>query len=253
LPELRANYAGQIDILLAAAGWTTSPVVVSSCDRDLDQDGIQECLMASSEYFAVIELDTGAVTHAFVRGPDGVHQILAPTSQFIVGISDPSQWNLSAGLQADPQVIPGAFADKFGPYHPTIQDDILILEGAFGIKRYQFSSQGIKFEGEYSQPATAHIPLTLDPWKRFAQDWGESYSITNSENVWIWKLLPATRLIIQSNAAITASHFAESRRFMGIQENPNQDYPPGHYLPFPIALITIEAQDSLQVTIGLEP
>jgi hypothetical protein len=57
-------------------------------------------------------------------------------------------------------------------------------------------------------------------------------------------------LIRSSTPAVTWS-FLDSRPFFAQTEDPNQDYPPGHYLVFPLALVEFPAQRDFYVEINL--
>ncbi|MBI4732836.1 MAG: hypothetical protein HY781_12070, partial [Chloroflexi bacterium] len=114
--SLRDAYAGQIGILLAAAGWAETPASLADCSRDLDQDGRAECILANPRYFAVIETNGARLTHLFFLGENGPHQLVAPTVQFVVGLSDPSQWHPERGDAADPNAVMGAFSDTIGTF-----------------------------------------------------------------------------------------------------------------------------------------
>ncbi len=250
---LRLQYVGQINALLTAGIWEISPNQTSSCTEDIDLDGQSECLLISPEVFAVIELDSGALTYLFVRKSDEVIQVIAPTSQFNVGLGDPASWNLTGGLSADPQVIPGAFADELGPYTYIIQDGRLILMGQGIQKTYQISSLGIQIEILSSQPLTAHIPVSIDPEMRFRQGWVDQVSWEDGENQAVWHLSRGYQLKVESDAWMSVSDFTETRQLMGGQEDPNRDYPAGHFLPFPVGLVTINSEGSLSAAITLNP
>jgi hypothetical protein len=38
---------------------------------------------------------------------------------------------------------------------------------------------------------------------------------------------------------------------MGASENPNYDFPPGHYLPFPVSLITLNAPGNVSLSLEI--
>jgi hypothetical protein len=111
--NLRLNYIGQIGEILAATDWGKKPVPIQSCSRDLDFDGENECILANNHIFAVIEPDGGYIPFVFTNDDQGIHQIIGPTWEFIVGMSDPSSWNTFSGVRSDSAQILGAFQDQF--------------------------------------------------------------------------------------------------------------------------------------------
>jgi hypothetical protein len=48
---------------------------------------------------------------------------------------------------------------------------------------------------------------------------------------------------IQAEGSITMRAFNESLSLLGSPEDPDFDYPPGHYVPFPMAIAETEMQD----------
>jgi hypothetical protein len=78
LPALRAQYAGQVGVLLSAARWAASPLPVADCTQDPDLDGQPECVLASEQVYALFETGPGALTYAFALSKSGVHQIIGP-------------------------------------------------------------------------------------------------------------------------------------------------------------------------------
>jgi hypothetical protein len=104
-------------IILAAAGeWAAAAYEAQDCSVDLDWDGFPECILASESQFVVIDLLGARLIAYFSRDKSGYHQVVAPTSQFIVGLGDPSTWLLDADDGADPAGIHGAFADSPPPW-----------------------------------------------------------------------------------------------------------------------------------------
>ncbi len=122
LQALRSTYLGQVGELLAAANWAKKPAPRADCTHDLKADGQLECILANRTFFAVLEPDGARLTQFFYLDASGPHQLVGPSSQFAVGLSDPSEWEPQNGEAADPSVIPGAFTDDMDTwmdYTPT--------------------------------------------------------------------------------------------------------------------------------------
>jgi hypothetical protein len=237
--SLQQIYARQVNILLAAADWSQNPVPVSSCSLDIDRDGQPECVLASERMYAVIEPRLGDLTYAFAIDETGVHQLIAPTSQFTFGTGDPSTWDMQLDLAADPQVIPGAFYDGGGPYQVELFDTALTLSSAASgrTKFFTLLPDGLRYEVVSSGPEAAHIPLALDPWQRFAPGWACSYHGESIPGGWSWSMSPGFNVSITTDARYEVAAFTDTSEMMNRVENPNTEFPPGHYLPFPVSSV----------------
>jgi hypothetical protein len=263
LPALRANYTGNVWSLLAAAKWAETPTRLSTCAQDPDHDGQNECILASENYYTQFEIESGALTHAFAVLADGVdggnpHQWIAPSSQFISGLSDPLFWKLDGGTSADPSVINGAFAEPGMDYRANTAGDCLIFTSSNEEVRKAFCLYAGGLDVEYrfsSHPPfpNLQIPLALDPWRRFASDWADAYQAIRLPNGWSWGLYAGPQVQILTTARLNVETFLDSRSFFNRAEDPNIDYPPGHGLPFPLALVEIPVQGNLNVQLEVQP
>ena len=256
LPALRANYIPQIWSLIEAAKWADAPYTAIDCNQDYDRDEKPECILASEEFLTMIELDGGYLSFAFARTPTGIHQLIGPSSQFITGMSDPMFWNSNGGIFSDPRVIPGAFIDTDIYYNPEPIPEGLRLISTDGsrIKQFQLVPNGIRVEYQIypaSTPVEVTIPLVLDPWNRTSSGWSDDYFQKTNPHTYIWQSPSSLRVRIDTTGDLSSSAFIESRQFFSRPENPNRDYPPGHLLPFPMALVTIKEEGSFQTLIEL--
>jgi hypothetical protein len=263
LPGLRANYIGQVWTLLEAELWAESPSPRKTCDTDPDRDGQPECILASENFYAQFEIKSGSLSHAFFRHPgdsqdEEIHQIIGPSSQFITGLSDPGTWDLSGGLSADPSVITGAFAENEYSYQAQLESEKLIFTASSGqvVKTYQLTPNEVHVE--YSLLPNIilpnpRIPLVLDPWRRFFPGWAEQFHPVAIPNGWAWQLEDGLFVQIQTNAWISMYTFRDSLMSFSIPEDPNHDYPPGHFLPFPVALIEINPRGKIPIEIDIIP
>lgn len=270
LDRLRAHYAGQIGSLLAAARWSANPVPRQDCSQDLDQDGLPECVLASEDTFAIFEIASGSLSYLFAcksnqdsqsasdppcskdQLQNSVHQLVAPTSQFIIGQGDLRQVDFEAGLDADPEVIPGAFFDREASFSLSQSTGRLAFTSDNGYtKTYSLIPSGVQVEFQARSPLAVQIPLALDPWFRFHPDWGQSYSGEAPDNGWTWGLSNGSQVRVASDGQISATSFNDTRALMGSVEDPNTDFPPGHFLPFPISLLEVRGQGFFSVEIQL--
>lgn len=257
LPELRSLYAGEIAPLLAAARWAEAPQPQAACQSDSNRDGGFRCILASADYFAVFETRGARLVYLFTRdvtsaGEAAIHQLVAPTSQFLAGLGDPSDWDLSAGTAADPGGIIGAFSDAqhtWEAYQPSVEPDRIrftSLDGSIQ-KTFTFSGSGLRVNYHSPDAVQVHILLALDPWRRFSPGWGDQYFGGKTGDGWSWRIESGPGVEIQSSGRISAAAFTDSHALLSQVEDPNYDYPPGHYLPFPVALVNVYGEGDFYI------
>jgi len=257
LPALRTNYIPQIWSLIEAAKWADAPYSGINCSQDYDRDEQPECILASEEFLTMIELDGGYLSFTFARTPTGIHQLVGPSSQLITGISDPVFWNSGGGVYSDPRVIPGAFIDSGIYFNPEPIPEGLRLASPDGTitKQFQLVPKGLRVDYQIypaSTPVEVTIPLVIDPWNRTSSGWSDHYFQETNPHSYLWQCPSGLRMRIQTTGDLSSSAFIDSRQFFSRPENPNQDYPPGHLLPFPMALVTIKDEGSFQTLIELD-
>jgi hypothetical protein len=258
LPDLRSNYAGQPGITLAAAKWADSPQPRSDCLTDPDYDGVPECILASNRQFAVIDIEGARLVAYYVLSKSGIHQIIAPTSQFIVGLGDPSSWLLNAGEGADSAGIHGAFVDSPPPWMQyelsTNGEGISFTTVEQGItKIFSLSDSELNVKYLSPQPITVQIPIAIDPWGRFSPGWSDAYHCQSIQYGYSCRIEDVFEVEIVTDSSISAKLFTDSQEKLAIPEDPNFNYPAGHYLPFPIALLEIESQGEFTVQFRTSP
>lgn len=246
LQALRAVSAGQVGKLLAAARWAADPFNGMSCMDDLDGDYQPECLLSNFQYFAIVDPLGARLTNLFFLDELGPHQIVGPTSQFMLGMSDPSEWNTELGDAVDPGAITGALEDGPGPwvtYNIKISGEGIVFTSPDENirKTFHLSGDGLVIDYQAGTPVSMRIPLVVDPLEFF---FGPStYTATQTSTSLIWGPEHGISVKISSNANITAEDFAEALPYLTQPENPDKDYPAGSYLPFPLAVATIQGQE----------
>ena len=255
LKALRAAYLGDVGELLAAARWMESPAAQANCSLDLDGDGRQECILSNRQFFAVLDPQGATLTNLFMLDGRSVHQLVGATSQFTVGLSDPSEWQPRLGKAADPTVIPGAFFDEdstWQAYTPTVTLQGITFTRSDGrrIKTYQLTQGGIQVEYRAAGPLSTQIPLVVDPQTYYFQP--VDYRPDFTPQVWTWSLLGGISVQVRTDATLTGQGFVSSYPFLQMPEDPNLDYPDGHYYPFPLAEVTIHGSGNFQAEISVE-
>ena len=266
LPALRAIYARQIGMLLEGARWAENPHPISSCDLDPDQDGQPECILSSEHVFAAFELDHGgylAYLFALVES-DEAHQIIAPSGLLSSGTSPADTWDLSLGIFADPQTLPGAFWETDSPANEPAKAQLgssfirlsarLSSSGNSLVKTFRLLPNGIEARitglGKGVNYHTS-LPITLDPWLRLQPGWVDRYTSQLDGQSWHWGSQPGQLVEIQTDSAISLSTSTDHLQLLGAPENPNREVPAGFRLPFPLAEIILNTNDDFSATIRL--
>ena len=266
LPAMRKNYLGQVWSLLAASEWAENPAEISTCEADPDRDGENECILASHGTYAQFEILDGSLTYLFAFKPAAskpgsllreVHLLSGPSSMTITGLSSPANWKLDDGLSADPEVIAGAFLGPWTGYQTHLEQNALTfsLPDDSYKKTFRLIQSGII--ADISQLTSGpvqklQIPILFDPWLRFSPGWANNYSRNSNDNEIIWSFAGKTSVVLRSSTQLHVSDFLESRDFFSSEEDPNFDYPKGHFLPFPLALVDIIGYRDFQVRLEIQ-
>ncbi len=247
IPNLKSHYENLTQSVLEfSKNWNGSPF--SNCDTDVDKDGQSECILADETHFAILDPQGARLTYLFNREENTLHQLIGPSWQVAAGLSNPSTWDLSMGEAADPGAYPGAFADEDDPfklYKPAIEENKIIFISLDGTRSKIFilDENGITVEYQTQEPVTTQIPLLVDPETRFTPGWAEKYVQQNTPGGIAWGLENGPMVRIQTEGPLTMRAFNESLPLLTTPEDPDFDYPPGHYTPFPMAIVEVEMED----------
>jgi hypothetical protein len=258
---LQANNLDAAAHLLAAADWTANPSPLSSCSTDLDHDGLPECQLASTSIYAAIETDDGRLALLVYKNGNQTAQIVGPTSQFAVGLSDPGEWQLEFGSAADRDATPGGFITSKPPYPVysfTLEPERLTLsDPADSIqKTYSLLPDGLLVEISSDFNTSTEIPLLLTGGLPTAPGWANqlrSTAIFTAEALQ-WQFSNGLQAEITiSGASFTTSTFFDSLEWMSAPEDPNLFYTPGHQLPYPFAITQIVSSKPYEIRFIFRP
>ena len=256
---VQASYIGQVGNLIAAARWAQNPTALADCSKDIDWDGQPDCILASSKIFSIIKLDGGRMVFAGIRKGNDVIQWVGTKSQFALNWDSIAAQETKNGPASDPTEVPGAFFDRsqYSPYHASISGSRLELNSAeFGItKSFTITASELLVQIKSSQADQTKIPLVLDAPGRFQPGWQGTYPQPDSSgDSFRWQPTgrPGVEINI-SNAALTSNSFLDSRSYMTQPEIPDRDYPPGHYLPFPLSVLELRSDSDFEVQFIFSP
>jgi hypothetical protein len=256
LPGLRSIYARTTPAWLTAAAWAKSAYEEADCIQDLDGDGEVECILASEQVMAIFKLARGGgLAWLFVRDDQGeVHQVIAPSSQWISGTSPTETWNLAAGLWADPTILPGAFfspGEELAAIAELTPGQLrLTIPGSPVVKTFRLVEEGLEARLA-GQAGPFALAIQLDPWLRLEP--GGTAGYQSSRQALEWQLATGeVSLVVQSNLALSVQDWSIEMHRLLRPEDPNQDTPAGFWLPYSITLLEPSSTEPWLVTIQLQ-
>jgi hypothetical protein len=255
LALLRSNYTGQSGITLEAASWADDPRPRQDCSTDLDNDGTNECILASDRIFAVFDLEGARLLAYYLFTGNEIHQIVGPTTQFIVGLADPSVWRIDAGEGADTAGIHGAFVDQPAPWNlfdVTLAENFIEFTSPDNLvmKRFSLLPTGMRVEYHNPNSLNLQIPIAIDPWTRRSPGWFKLHSEHTISNGYLIRFDDQTEVEIITDAPMTVHNFQDSQAKLAFPEDPNYDYPQGHYVPYPMTILDINSADGFILEIN---
>jgi hypothetical protein len=253
LSNLRSNYLGGIGNLLVAAQWADNPTQQIDCSTDTDMDGKPECILASDKLFVIIDPEGGRLVVGFFISQNGPIQFIAPVSQFAIGLSDHSTWRLENGDLSDPAEIPGAFAGPWVPFAiEKVRNGLRFISPSFQ-KEFILGNHNLSVNYHTDNPHIILIPIGLSPDTRNYPDWSNRYKEALTERGWSWEIPGTIRVEVQSSEEFTTDTFKVTKDLINLPEDPNYEFPIGHFLPFPLALVTIHSQGNASTQLIISP
>ena len=102
------------------------------------------------------------------------------------------------------------------------------------------------------KPVAARIPLAVDPWLRFQADWEERYAGSRVNGTITWGAPASFQVALSSDATMDAQDFTASRN-AGQPQKPNRDYPAGHFVLLPLAMVEVHSPAGFTLHIRFLP
>ena len=238
---LRQNYYPQVNRLLNASTWVETPTQISSCSDTF-------CVLASQQIYVEISLLGGGLPLVVYLNGDSPIEWIASTAQVAVGLSDSSDWVENAGELSDPAVIQGAFSDQSPvQYYQSIlsQPGNMIIQSVDGsiLKKFSLDDNLLTVQITSTEGIQTKIPVffsSKDPFGDARLKDNSATAISSNQFYFSKDTFPGyLEISIQGAEQSNLTSYKDSYEWMQIPEDPNQEYPAGHYLPFPFVLIEI--------------
>jgi len=223
--------------------WAQHPAPQQGCKQRF-------CWLASSHFFAFFDLQGGKLTHLW----HDQEQWLAPTSQFFVGFSDASDWNLQAGLAADPGQRTGSFAEEEQPFRPyraaSLKPGRLSLQAPGQARTFTLTDAGLTMTTE--TPLQTELLLAITPARRFSPGWAACWRLeqTPQQLRLGWQCGPIASIQAPAGSILAVDSPLAAPGLLASPEDPNVELPAGFFLPFPLTRLRLQLQAGQSVIIA---
>lgn len=270
LNQLRQLSLESLALLDFAREWSrdvacTAPGRDSGIKRaDIDHDGFEEAMLWNSDLLAIFDPVGGRLSALFACSPEyGVSTVIAPRPFQAIGLSDPSGWNLDSGsihetalpLLAGGFLSPSDMAEYFEISRTT---DGLELEHPQGLYSVRFSLSGPSLRAEYSVMHGVRrqyeLGFLVAPERMFEPGFSGAFQLLQQNGALEIQIEGGLTLRLQStHSTLEIDSFLDSPAPILNSEDPNLEYPPGHYLPMPFILVQDWMDDGELISISLLP
>ncbi len=245
---LKLSALEQVNRLIAAAHWSSTPQNYAGCGTGLHGT---DCILANETDMLFIDQRDGTLLTAFHRSANEVTQWTAPYTQVTGALGSPDSWVRQDDYLMDPALLPGSFA---GLLKQNVQVEIssegtLIFHDADGHPiAYSLTSDGPTINLNHSASSDTAMLFSSMRWvpddhlscagpDKFAYDQGGSRLLDFS--------LENASLLDQVNASDSPIFHGE------ISEDPNFEYPSGHFMPMGFSLARIKFEPPVEARIKI--
>lgn len=238
LPQLRTNLLPLLSALRWIDLWNSSLTSYAECPQDITSDGIPDCILSNQKIAAWIDPLWGSILFVFSRDQSGVHEIIGPASQLVSGLTDSATWDLSQGIYAENRFFEVALRDSlsYDNYQIAINKLQLSVDKGELVKTIELRDNTIQISYSNSPSQPLYIPFLIDPWHRFEVEWSNHYFSYINGNIPCWTFSHQVSACVSPSQNINIHTFKDTQNRFETTENPNIGNPPGHFLPFPLAL-----------------
>ena len=236
LALLQWKYRSTLEKLILAAGWADQPYELQAC---YDSPPPDYCILANDNYLAVVSPETTGLVMLFTRQNNQVSQFVAPYSQFIVGLSDPSTWEM-ASANPDPALVESGFALDEAMTKSTLPNKIS-FSSLDGLREITYTLNKDSLEVSITSQDTVSYSL---PVIGILAGSGNGYSLNKYHTI---HENPQPQLLVEISGALSVDSISafDSADLLSLPEDPNLAYPQGHYLPYPFSMVNIMADQNI--------
>ncbi len=251
-----AKTLGPVWNFILASAWESTATHKLDCNLDFNQDGRKDCLVANERFFALLDVKTGGLTFLLYRSPTGeMHQITASSAPLISGMSQTNRGFLNAGSEPGRTPMPNSNNPGQGDLMAYVENEEIHFMDANGqeVLHYKFSSTKAAFWVSFAPQNPFlfyHLPLALDAWMCFHLGWWQEYYVKQLKaSEWLVGRKDNMEVSIRASGESNIYSFLEGINYQSQTEDPNLDYLPGVWLPFPMMMIELQPVGELNVII----
>ena len=270
LALLRANSIGRTGIFISALRWAQSLMTnPESFEQtiimleDIDWDGEPEAILQNDWLFAVVTPEGGRLAALFGYHPlSGAVQLIGGRPHLDIGLSDTRYWDPTGGEigEKTEPLLDGAFtslSNAAKQFELIKEGDSLLAIHPDGhyILRYRMQDDQILINiSHINNFSSFEIPLLLNPAILRQPGWRQAYRQFVEKDRIFWAIDGGPGIAVSTdNLPMRFSSFLDSPAYKMDEELPNLEVTQGHFLPFPMALITIDLKDDGQINISFQP
>lgn len=232
---LNQSYLDQVDRLITAAHWAENPGNIQACDLGLYGS---DCILADGNQILFFNQLNGSLITGFVSVGGNVQQWTAPFSQRATALSDPHEWYKVNSRIIDPYVINGSFippADSFN-YEFTFFDNGIRFTNPISGENiaYTITQNSLTVEQQTDGEFNGSLILAPCPQIYYQAAQIDLFSFTCPSPDACTLAVPGcleVDVIVTDAELTTIDSFLDSPAYIFAVEDPNKDYPAGHYLP----------------------
>ncbi|MGB2896441.1 MAG: hypothetical protein WBB65_09820, partial [Anaerolineales bacterium] len=269
LAFLRANSVGRTGIFLSALRWAQSLMTNPESSEqtikieDIDWDGEPEAVLQNDWLYAVVTPEGGRLAALFGYHPlSGAVQLIGGRPHLDIGLSDIRYWDPTGGEigEKTEPLLDGAFtslSNAAKQFELINEGDSLLAihpDGHYILRYWLQDDQVIINISHIKKDTSFEIPLLLNPSQLRQPDWRQAYRQFVEKDRISWTIDGGPGISVSAdNVPMRFSSFQDSPAYMMDEEKPNLEVTQGHFLPFPMALITIDLKDDVRIIIRFQP
>ncbi len=233
--HLSWQYRNTFDIFTLADLWAQKPARQVHC-----MDDRQLCILSDTQTLAILSPTGAGMIALFHRSGQQLTQWVAPYSQNITSMSDPSLWKTNQGIASDPGMIEGSILtaeDRYSPYEYDLQQNSIVFtnSGRTTAVTYQLKNGSIYVDAIATEPKQWQMLFLAE-------------TFTNENHLLHLTGLEQIQCNITMNPPPQSIHsFNIHQRSFDQPEDPSASAPSGYYLPFSYHLILTPPDRNLQI------